>query len=236
MQHQRLKLTEFGGYMNIFKKFNHLRVLGLLLVGLLIPSLGFAGIRDDRSSEIQVFYTLILGPGVALAYNLGDHLAVGGAFYAATLEGEGETEENDETYKAEFSTSELFVRIYPFEGAGFYVSAASVFRNWEITLEGTETDIGGSGQPGDYTVTAEWPDTGVAYGLGYNWIADFGLSWGLYLGALSGGDPELKGETDVAGVTQDDIDRQVKEVEEEENFGERFNTVAVVRLSIGFNF
>ena len=222
--------------MNIFKKCNHFRIFGILLIGLLLPTLGFAGIRDDRSSEIQAIYTLILGPGVSIAYNFGDHLAVGGAFYAASFEGEGEAEENDETYKADFSTSELFVRIYPFEGAGFYVSAASVFRNWEISVEGTETDIGGSGFGGDYTVTAEWPNTGVAYGLGYNWIADFGLSWGLFLGALSGGDPELKGETDVAGVTQDDIDKQVEEVEEEEKFGEKYNTVALVRLSIGFNF
>lgn len=217
------------------KSFYSLRLLAIFLVVCLMPALGFAGIRSQRPSQVQLESTIVLGSGVALSYNLGDHLLIGADYYAASYEGEGENTDNNETVKADFSTSELFVRYYLFENSGFYLSGASVFRNWKITVTGSDY-IGDSGQIANYELTAEWPTTGFGYGLGFNWIADFGLSGGLYLGVLTGGNPELKGKVDNNLISQADVDKEVDEIEKEEEFGDRYNTISVIRFSIGYNF
>ncbi len=214
---------------------NNLKTLCILIAALILPMIGFAGTRDDRSIEILLQGNVLLGSGASVAYNLGDHLTFGVGHYAASFEGDGETEENNETYEADFATSELFIRFYFFENAGLYISGALVSRDWEVAVSGYDsTDIGG-GPPGNYTVTATWPNTGTAYGLGYNWTAGFGLTLGGFLGAVTGGEPELKGETD-SGATQDQVDAHVDEVAEEEGFGEKYNTIPIVRFQIGYSF
>ncbi len=221
--------------MDIAKTINKFWVLSIFLVGLLLPTISFAGIRDDRSIGIQALYTLILGSGVELSYNLGDHLAFGVNYYAASYEGEGD-EDNDETVKSEFTTAELFLRYYPFEGSGFYVSGAAVSRDWKITGSGYDADVGGSTQGANYEITATWPNTGVAYGLGGNWITDIGLSWGLFFGVLTGDDPELKGKVDNTAIPQEYIDKEVDKFAEEEDFGEKYKTAPLARIYFGYSF
>jgi hypothetical protein len=221
--------------MKIMNPINSVKFSLVLLLAISLPALGHAGIRSERPSQVQIETTLALGSGVALSYNLGDHLLIGANYYAASYEGEGENTDKDETYKADFSTSELYLRYYLFENSSFYFSGASVFRNWKITVTGSDY-IGDSGQTANYELTAEWPTAGFAYGLGFNWIADFGLSGGLYLGVLTGGNPELKGKVDNDLISQADVDKEVDEIEKEEKFGDRYNTVSIIRLSIGYNF
>jgi hypothetical protein len=222
--------------MKTIKMFGKFWILNFFLIGLFLPTISFARDREDRSIGVQVLYTALLGPGAEISYNLGDHLAFGVNYYAASYEEDGD-EDNNETIEAEFSTAELFVRYFPFERSGFYIAGAAVSRDWKITGTGSKTDFGGSGQPlANYEITAEWPDTGFAYGIGGNWIFDFGLSWGLFLGALSGGEPELKGKVDNNLITQEQIDKEVDDFAEEENFGEKYKTAPLLRLNLGYNF
>ncbi len=220
--------------MKLFYPFNNIKALVVLLATLILPTISFAGTRDDRTIEILLQGNLVLGSGASVAYNLGDHLTFGVGHYVASLEGDGETEENNETFEADFSTSELFIRLYFFENAGLYISGAFVSRDWEVAVSGFDDDIAGAGA-GNYTITATWPNTGAAYGVGYNWTARFGLTLGGFLGAVTGGDPELKGETDIA-VTQDQLDQQIDEIAEEEEFDEKYNTIPIVRFQIGYSF
>ena len=213
-----------------------LRLAGVLLLGMLLPAVSFAGIRADRNVNIQAFYTFFLGSGAVISYNLGDHLSFGINYYSAIYEGDGEATENDEIVKVEFATSEFFLRIFPFEGSGLYVSGAAVMRDWSITASGYSTDFEGTGYATDYKFVAEWPNSGVAYGLGGNWTTDIGLSWGLFLGVLTGDDPKIKGTVSNSSISQADIDKGIENFEEEENFGERYNTAPLMRVSFGYAF
>ena len=206
----------------------------ILIVCCLIPLNGSAGIRSERPSQIQ-FIARNLGSGASLAYNLGDHILFGANYFATSAEHEGEDTDNNETVNFEFATSELFLRYYLMEDSGFYISGASVFRHWKITVTGTD-EIGDSGEVAEYKLTAEWPTTAFSYGLGYQWIMDFGLSLGAYMGMISGGEPELKGEVDDDSISQSDVDKEVDEIEEEENFGEKYANVFIAGFSLGFNF
>ena len=206
----------------------------LFLIVVCLPFSVFAGIRSDRPGQLQ-YMTTTLGSGLSLGYNLGDHLLFGANYFGITLEGDGDNTANNETAKAEFSTTELMLRYYLFEGSGFYLKGAAVMRNWKFTVTGSDF-IGDSGTIANYEMIAEWPTTGVSYGLGFNWIADFGLSGGIYLGMISGGEPELRGKVDNGAILQEDVDKEIAEIEEEEKFGEKYSNVPIIGAHIGFNF
>lgn len=211
-----------------------LGLVGLVVMLFILPCMAFAEIRSERPTQIQLVGAN-LGGGVQLGYNLGDHFLVGADYIVLNTEGEGEETENNETYKINFATSGLYLRYYPFSAAGFYVSAASIFRTWKITVEGND-EIGDSGERADYELTAEWPQGAVRYGLGFNGTASFGLSGGIFLGMISGGEPTLKGKVDSDLISQEDVDKEIDEIEKEEKFGEKYSNVAYIALSIGYNF
>jgi hypothetical protein len=235
-QFNRQDLIEFGGNMNTIKAFKKDRFLGIFLIILIFPLASSAEIRADRSIGIQGLYTLVLGAGLEVSYNLGDHLAIGVNYYAMTAEGSGENSENSEVVKFDLSTAELFLRLYPFAGSGFYISGAAVARNWKVTDEGYTDDFQGTTEQANYKITAEWPNTGYAYGLGGNWVTHSGFSWGMFLGVLTGGNPELKGEVDNTNITQADIDKEIDQFEEDEDFGSKYNTAPLLRIAFGYNF
>ncbi len=213
----------------------HCKVI-LTLFLMTIPFAGLAGIRDDRSSQIQLMATNF-GNGVSLGMNFSDHIFVGAEYFSIELTGDGEDTANQEEYDADFANLQLNVRYYPFESSGFYAQAGYVQRNWKFVVTGTG-EVGDSAQTADYKLTVEWPSTGANLGLGFNWMADFGLSGGLFLGAITGGKPTAKGEiSNESGViNQNDVDKEVDEMYEREKLDERFSTIPLIAFYLGFNF
>lgn len=210
------------------------RNASLLMLLLTLPFVAFAGIRDTRSSQIQLLGSNF-GSGLSLGYHFGDMLFLGAEYFSITLESEGENTANEETVKGDFSTTNLHLRFFPFEGSGFYLQGGLISRVWKITVTGTDV-IGDSGQSATYELEAKWPSTAINYSLGFNWIADFGLSAGINLGVITGDDPELKGKVDDPSISQADVDKEVDEIEEEEKFGETYSTLPIVGLYLGFSF
>ena len=204
----------------------------MLVVG--FPFLTFAGIRNKRPIQAQLMGALILGNGVSVGYNLNDHLFLGGEYFSMKLTSKNE-DDNDEINIA-FSTTQLNARYHLFENSAFYLQAGLAQRNWKVEANGTG-DIGLSGVTADYTWTFEWPKTAFSYGLGFNWIADFGLSGGFYLGMLSGSKPTLKGKINHAAgfILQPEIDREINEYYKKNNL-DRFSSIPVIAGYIGYNF
>lgn len=211
------------------------KIISILLVIAALPFLTFAGTRSDRPSQVQLMATA-LGSGVSLGYNLGNHFLFGANYYGITAEEPTGVTENKETAKFEFSTTELMLRYYPFEDGGFYLQGSSIFRNWMITVSGYDSDFQGSTKATNYELKAEWPSSAISYGLGFNWIADFGLSGGLYIAAITGGEPELRGKVDDPTILQSYVDSAVDEMEQREKFGEKYSTIINIGATIGFNF
>ncbi len=226
-------LIQPGDYMDSSDRFKNVNIIALLLILITIPLSGIAGIRDDRSPQIQLMATTF-GTGASMGLNLSDHFYLGAEYYAIALTAKGA---NEEDINGDFATGQLLLRVHPFESSGFYLQAGLVQRNWKFELTHRDT-IGSSTETADFKLTMEWPVSATNYAIGFNWVSDFGLSGGLSLGAITGEKPELSGKIEnITGpITQEEIDEEVDELYRSEKIDERFSTVLVIGLYLGYNF
>ncbi len=63
-----------------------------------------------------------------------------------------------------------------------------------------------------------------------------GLSFGVHMGIVTGDEPELRGKVDNGSISQSDVDKEVDEIEKREKFGEKYSTVSIIGLYLGYNF
>lgn len=194
------------------------------------------GARTENPFQLQASGSN-LGVGGEIGIHLASWFYIGAESYSFHEDGEGEQDDKDvepPKISADFDTAMASVRLSPFSWSGFYFQLGSVSRDWLWTITGKGYLGDDTTNIAEWHAEIEWPITGAYYGVGFNWIADFGLSGGFGGGTIVGGPPKVtKVEVDHPAVSQDDIDKASDELE---NDLERFNNIPFAHIRIGFNF
>ena len=207
--------------------------LKVLLVAVLCSfSISTAYAADKKPIQIQLGGNLI-GTGLGVGYHVNDVVFIGLDYMTASMESESTDTSGTVKQELDFSTQIFLARISPFSGS-FYFQAGLVSRNWEASATGV-SQIGDSSGVGVVTAKATFPSTGYAFGLGWNWIADFGLSGGLGFGLISGGVPEadLSAVATAGTFNQEDLDEEEKKFQKDM---EVFSSFPYAGITIGWNF
>lgn len=200
------------------------------LISLAFPFVSFAD--EKKSIQLQLLGSNI-GSGAHLGYHLNDMFFVGADMSAISISSDEKDSSGTVTAELKFSTQVFMLRISPFSGA-FYIQGGMVSRKWDLEATGV-SQIGDSGESGTVTAEVKFPRSAANVGLGWNWISDFGLSGGLGLGTIMGGDPKVEMTvTDTTGtVTDSDIQEEEDQLKSDMK---QFANVPYVHLQIGWNF
>ena len=124
------------------------------------------------------------------------------------------------------------LRLSPFSGA-FYLTAGPAFLDW--TENGAET-----GELADSEVTARiswkttFPSSGLLYALGWDGIADFGLSEGFGFGYIAAEPPSVEIEITEIPEGQEVNDADIEKHRQYLIYASR--TITYIVLAIGWNF
>ncbi len=198
-----------------------------------------------------------LGAGLDLSVGVTPKLALRGGFsqfdfnYADSIESETSSQgasvssTADYTTTFEFNTLAMLLDYHPF-ASGFRLTAGAMLNNNELrgtavagdqTIEiGNYTSTQGADLQADVSIT--FPKTAPYLGIGYDSsrYSKSGFSFAYDIGVMFHGEPTatvtLSGD-DAAGVPQEDIDREVANINEEIS---SFTIYPVMNLGLSYTF
>ncbi|RLA07683.1 MAG: hypothetical protein DRQ51_05280 [Gammaproteobacteria bacterium] len=200
---------------------------------LLLPMLFVAinpSFAKDRPIQLQVM-TSTVGTGIHGGYHINDKFYVGLDHTSYDTKIDDDSSNSSVEVKLKFNTNILLARYAPF-GNVFYLQAGLVNRSWDVDAVGTE-EIGDSGVVARVDANVSFPSTALNVGVGWNWIAKFGLSGGFGVGIINGGAPEV--DLSVNNNTISDADIKKEEDEFEDDLS-AFSTFPYLHGFIGYNF
>lgn len=205
---------------------------GMLTVGMVllntIPALADGRTRGEMPIQVQLLSSNI-GEGVSLGYNFNSTVFIG----VESLLRKEEIVESQVLVTGDLTTHQLIARFSVWDDSGFYIELGAASRKWVI--EGVGYSCVGDWP--DYTcsdqihIKWEWPAVAGVYGIGWNWIADFGFSGGLGISVYAGEDPELIVEDLNGGATEAQLQYEKKQIESYTN-----TAVGSLYFNIGWNF
>lgn len=184
--------------------------------------------RSERPIQLQLLSSSA-GQGFSAGYNF-NSTWYGGLQYTFSDYSSNEFIKVSGT----FTTINALGRASIWEDSAFYVELGILQRDWVL-----EAESGGyMGKPfyqtytTKYQVKVEYPSTGLSGGIGWNWIADFGLSGGLGLGIMTGAKPEITVSDGNNLATDEQIEYEEKEWEDYYTL----NSFFIISARIGYNF
>ena len=155
----------------------------LVIGSIFVPSNSSA---DDKLPLEFQDITGFTGSGIHVGYHYNDLLFLGAQSMMLNFKFEG----TDDFTEIDANTQLLVLRLSPFSGA-FYLTARPAFLDW--TENGAETgEVADSGVTARISWKTTFPSTGLLYALGWNWIADFGLSGGFGFGRIAAEPPSVE--------------------------------------------
>ncbi|MGK5091424.1 hypothetical protein WDW89_05315 [Deltaproteobacteria bacterium TL4] len=213
-------------------KFTSILNKALLIVFgiMLVSSSAYA--EGKSPLQIQLAATTV-GPGLHAGYHINDVIFLGLEATSTSISQSSTDAAGTVEATLDFSTQVVMLRVSPFKGS-FFLQGGVVNRSWTVEASGTSL-IGDSGEEGVLAVKVDFPSPAFNVGLGWNWIADFGLSGGLGFGVISGGNPTV--DMEAAGVYSVIPDEEIQK--EEDDFADSmsaFATFPYVHINIGWNF
>jgi hypothetical protein len=202
-----------------------------------------AALLTTTAAQAGEVYALGGFPGLILGYShsvtpaFGVRADVGGL---PSIDEDGTEEGIDYTGKAKILRTGLFGDWYAF-GGGFRLTAGVTLNNTKVDLSGRGNggtiDIGGTtyavGPNDRFDVRIKLPSSTPYVGLGWghnastagwNFVFDFGVSIGK---------AKVSASTNIPGVTQDDIDRELEELRD--GVG-KVRVIPQVTLGVGYRF
>lgn len=197
----------------------------------LVSMNGFAA--DKKPIQLQLLGTTV-GSGFSGGYHFNDIFFAGLDYSSISLESSSTDESGTVTVELDFVTQILLLRASPFSGS-FYLQAGAVMRNWEVKGQGASL-IGDSGQSGIVDAKVTFPSPAYNFSLGWNWIAGFGLSGGIGLGIIMGGEPDVElTATAESGppIPEEEVEKEEKEFKDEMA---AYKTFPYIVGTIGWNF
>ncbi|MGK0289812.1 MAG: hypothetical protein ACI86H_001259 [bacterium] len=205
-------------------------ILGLVLT---LPTSSFA--KEKGWVELQALGATT-GVGAHLGVHLTDYIFIGLQATAYNTDFESDQSDSTVTGTIDLKTQLAILRVSPFSGA-FYLQAGAVNRNWELVASGTE-QVGDSGTTvsADYSVKVTFPEQATNIGIGWNWMASFGLSGGLGIGVITGAPAKAEltiDRTVYTTVTDAQIEEEEQNIEDELK---GLTTFPYITVSIGFTF
>ena len=138
----------------------------------------------------------------------------------------------DDFIEIDANTQLLVLRLSPFSGA-FYLTAGPAFVEWRENAAVTE-EVVDSGVTARISYKTTFPSTGLLYALGWNWIADFGLSGGFGFGRIAAEPPSVEIE-----ITEIPEGQEVSDADIEKHRQYLIDanvTITYIVLAIGWNF
>jgi hypothetical protein len=203
----------------------------LLLVFVFVLNSAYAGERQ-RPIQLQLMNS-ITGFGFHAGYHLNDKFYFGLENTSISFDSDDDGgADSDVEVKLDFSTSSILARYAPFAGI-FYLQAGIVQRSWDVEAKGSEK-IGDSGREAEVKADISFPSNAFSVGVGWNWIAKFGLSGGVGFGLINGGAPTVDSLTvNDNTISQSDINKEKEEFEDDLS---KFKNFPYVNGFIGFNF
>ena len=193
---------------------------------------GYLFANENRSNKILQLHFAVsnLGSGLSAGIHLNEYIFLGVDSYSVVFEEEDEVE--NEKVELDFKTTNISVKLFPFENAAFFLQGGFVNRDWEVIGHFYDSNQDGTVTASEYVkITVTFPEAATMAGIGAVWIYESGFSLALGAGAITGGAPDVKVETTAAA--QSDIDREEARIKDDL---EQYKTVGIGYISLGFTF
>ncbi len=186
--------------------------------------------RKERTVHFGVMGSII-GSGGFFGLQIFEMIYLGGNFTSFAYDEKNSDE--TELIELDLSTQTALLRIYPISDWSFFFQGGYVSRDWKIQGWSYDSNDDGTIHPDEWVkATLTFPKSASMVGLGFEWIADWGLTFSLGINAIIGDAPEVEIESGSDAV-QEDIDREEENLEKE---AEGLETIPQVYLSLGYAF
>ena len=185
-------------------------------------------ISDDSKKPYQAQIILLssLGSGISLYYYFKNDIWFGIDSQSTSASATSSNVSTKYEGNLNFSTNYLNVRYYLIESTpSFFIQGGLVSRSWTIESVSTDVSTGNKG-----TFKTNYPSSALNIGLGWNWISDEGISGGIHLISLNGGNPRNTYQME-SGWTCDDSCKASYETTVDEVV-----PTSTGHVNIGYNF
>ena len=185
---------------------------------------------QKRKYQVQVILLSGLGSGGSFNYYLKNNISVGIDSQSMSDSLDTYNSTNTKKYESKYnlSTNYYYGRYYPSNDfTSFFLQGGLVSRSWNIESQGYQV----SNNEKTLKYTTKYPNSGLNFGLGWNWIAEeSGFSGGIYLVGVIGGGPQHTYVSDTGYTCSDNC-----KASWEDNINENMRTSALM-INLGYNF
>ena len=183
--------------------------------------------ESKKPYQAQIILLSSLGSGISLYYYFKNDIWFGIDSQSTSASATSSNGSTKYEGNLNFSTNYLSARYYLVESMpSFFIQGGLISRSW--TMETDSIKVSNNEKIGTYKT--KYPSSALNIGLGWNWISDEGISGGIHLISLNGGNPRNTYQMESDWVCDDDCKESYETAVDE------FTPTATLHLNLGYNF